>query len=125
MSTAIKNKNSPLENCWGFIDRTMRPKCRPAHHQRIVYNGHKRVHGLKFQSIMAPNGTIAHFYGPVEETRHDPGLLRESGVEIDIHRHMTTPNNEVYCLYGDPAYPLTQYIISHLKVQFYQLTKRE
>lgn len=115
MATAIKNKNSPLENCWGFIDGTVRPICRPAHIQRIVYNGHKRVHGLKFQSIMAPNGIIAHFYGPVEGRRHDAGLLRESGVEIDMHRHMTTPNNEVYCVYGDPAYPLTPYIIPPFK----------
>lgn len=36
MSTAIKNKNSPLENCWGFIDGTMRPICRPAHHQNCL-----------------------------------------------------------------------------------------
>lgn len=115
MATAIKNKNSPLENCWGFIDGTVRPICRPSQNQRIVYNGHKRVHGLKFQSIMAPNGIIAHFYGPVEGRRHDAGLLRESGVEIDMHRHMTTPNNEVYCVYGDPAYPLTPYIIPPFK----------
>lgn len=92
---------------------------------KIVYNGHKRVHGLKFQSIMAPNGIIAHFYGPVDERRHDPGLLTESWVEIDIHRHMTTPHNEVYWVYGYPVYPLTPYIIPHLKVPFYQLTKRD
>lgn len=115
MSTAIKNKSSPQENCWGFIDGTWRPICRPAHNQRIVYNGHKRVHSLKFQSIMAPNGISAHFYGPVEGRRHDASLLRERGVEIDMSRHMTSPNNEVYCVCGDPAYPLTPYIIPPFK----------
>ena len=35
--------------------------------QRIVYNGHKRVHGLKFQSVALPNGLIANMYGPVGE----------------------------------------------------------
>ena len=33
----------------------------------VVYNGHKRAHGLKFQSVVIPNGLIAHLYGPVGE----------------------------------------------------------
>lgn len=28
MATAIKNKSSPQENCWGFLDGTGRPICR-------------------------------------------------------------------------------------------------
>lgn len=51
----------------------------------------------------------------MDQWRHDAGMLRESGVEIDMHRNMTTPNNEVYCVYGDPAYPLTPYIIPPFK----------
>ena len=35
---------------------------------RVVYNGHKRVHSLKFQSVVVPNGLIAHLYGPVGES---------------------------------------------------------
>ena len=112
MATAVMQKNAPLENCWGFIDGTVRPICRPKLNQRVVYSGHKRVHGLKFQSIMAPNGLFAHFYGPIEGRRHDAGMLRESGVENDMRLHMTRPNNETYCVYGDPAYPLSPYIIS-------------
>ena len=42
--------------CFGFIDGTVRPISRPGQHQRIVYNGHKRVHSLKFQSVALPNG---------------------------------------------------------------------
>ena len=30
-----------------------------------MYNGHKRVHGIKFQSIALPNGLIGNMYGPV------------------------------------------------------------
>lgn len=41
--------------------------------------------------------------------------VKRKWVEIDMHRHMTTPNNEVYCVYGDPAYPLTPYIIPPFK----------
>ncbi|PFX12027.1 Ankyrin-2 [Stylophora pistillata] len=42
-----------------------RPICRPGEMQRIVYNGYKRVHGLKFQSVVLPNGIIANLFGPV------------------------------------------------------------
>ena len=62
---AIDLKGSPLSNCFGFIDGTVRPICRPEQNQRIVYNGHKRVHGLKYQSVVLPNGMIANMYGPV------------------------------------------------------------
>jgi hypothetical protein len=53
---AVSDRNAPLENCWGFIDGTVRPICRPQQNQNLVFNGHKRVHGLKFQSIVIPNG---------------------------------------------------------------------
>ena len=62
---SISNQGSPLTNCLGFIDGTVRPITRPGHGQRIVYNGHKRVHSLKFQSVALPNGLIGHIFGPV------------------------------------------------------------
>ena len=46
---AIHSAGSPLDNCWGFIDGTLRPCCRPIRNQRILFSGHKRTHGLKFQ----------------------------------------------------------------------------
>ena len=61
----VSLKGAALNNCFGFIDGTVRPICRPGEHQRVVYNGHKRVHALKFQSIALPNGLIANMYGPV------------------------------------------------------------
>ena len=77
---AIHNKGAPLQNCFGFIDVTVRPISRPRDNQRRVYNGHKRVHALKFQSVIIPNkrvhalkfqsviipnGLIANMYEPV------------------------------------------------------------
>ena len=62
---AIFRKGAPLDNCFGFIDGTVRPVCRPGEQQRVLYNGHKRVHALKFQSVVLPSGMIAHMYGPV------------------------------------------------------------
>ena len=52
----IFNKGAPLTNYFGFVDRTVCPISRPGESQRLVYNGHKRVHGLKFQSVVVPNG---------------------------------------------------------------------
>ena len=43
-----------------FIDVTVRPCCRPGINQRIVYNGRKRVHGIKVQSAVTPIGLIAN-----------------------------------------------------------------
>ena len=52
----IHAKGAPLENCFRFIDGTVRPIDRPNQQQRIVYNGHKHVDSLKFQSVALPNG---------------------------------------------------------------------
>ena len=62
---AITSKASPLPNCVGLLDGTVRPICRPEQNQRTVCNGHKRVHCMKYQSVVLPNGMIANMYGPV------------------------------------------------------------
>lgn len=62
---AVSRKGSPLSHCFGFIDGTIRPISRPGTNQRIVYNGQKRVHSLKFQSLALPNGLIGNMFGPV------------------------------------------------------------
>ena len=64
-ANAVADKGAALSNCFGFVDSTVRPICRPGKDQKIVYNGHKRVHALKFQSVSLPNGLVAHLYGPV------------------------------------------------------------
>ena len=63
---AIQNVGPPLTNCWGFVDGTVRRICRPGEIQRTVYNGHKRVHAIKFQAIATPDGLVANLYGAVE-----------------------------------------------------------
>ena len=70
-SDPIYRKGAARGNVWGFLDGTVRPICRPKVQQRIWYNGHKRFHALKFQSVTAPSGMIANPYGPVEGRRHD------------------------------------------------------
>lgn len=109
-SQVIQNKGAALQNCWGFIDGTVRPICRPTHNQRLVYNGHKRVHSLKYQSVVAPNGLIANLFGPIEGCRHDSGMLRESNLLNLLERYSHDHNGNILCLYGDPAYPLREHL---------------
>ena len=71
---------SPMKNVFGFADGTVRPICRPIVGQHLVYNGHRRVQAIKFQSVVIPNGLIAHLHGPCEGRRHNAFLLRDSGL---------------------------------------------
>ena len=62
---SVSRKGFPLDNCFGFVDGTVRPISWPGENQRVLYNGHKRVHAIKFQSVALPNGLIANMFGPV------------------------------------------------------------
>lgn len=94
----------------------MRPICRPGEKQRVVYNGHKRVHALKFQSVALLNGLIANIYGPVEGRRHDAGILRDSGLLNTLEREACSLRGDVLCLYGDPAYPSRPYLMAPYRI---------
>ena len=70
-------------------------------------NGHKREHGIKFQSVVVPNGLVANMFGPFEGRRHDAALLADSGLltKLDALPGLAV-NGNAFALYGDPAYPL-------------------
>ena len=110
MSQAIA-RQCPLTGCIGFIDGTVRPMCRPMRHQELVYNGHKRKHALKYQSIMMANGMMV-LHGPFEGRRHDSFLLGESGAKEQLAQLPLRADGSVYVIYGDPAYALQAQIIS-------------
>ena len=108
---AIYRSGEALEDCWGFIDRTVRPVCRPGENQRAIHNGHKRVHSIKFQSVALPNGLVDHLYGRVEGKRHDSGMLASSGLLQDLQKFSNSPVTVLpICVYGDPAYPLRAHL---------------
>ena len=81
---AIYRKGSALNNVWGFIDGTTTQCARPRRDQRLVFNGHKRYHCLKYQNITTPNGIIANLFDPLEGRRHDSFVLGHSGVMIQL-----------------------------------------
>ena len=60
---------------------------------------------------MAPNGIIAHLFGPIEGRRHDAFMLGESNL-LPLLERMVKPNGDPYVVYGDPAYGITRHIIS-------------
>ena len=105
-AAAIHAKGVPSTKCWGFIDGTVHPISRPGNIQRAIYNRHKRVHAIKFQSVATPDGLVSLLAGPYGRKRHDSGMLRESGLLRLLERHSLSPAGEIMCIYGDPAYPL-------------------
>ena len=131
-SAAVYAKGALLQNCWGFIDGTARPIARPKRHQRIMFSGRKRIHCVKFQvsfctasfslalnfsflhpsqCVVAPNGLIAHMFGPIEGRRHDAFMLGASGLAQKLHR-FNRPNGQPYVIYGDPAYGVSSHILA-------------
>ena len=105
-AAAVHNKGAPLDFCWGFVDGTVRPVCRPGQNQQVLYKGHKRVHSIKFQSVVAANGLIANLFGAVEGRRHDSSMLTMSNLYNLLVQYSIRPNGNPLCIYGDPAYPL-------------------
>ncbi|XP_013386696.1 protein ALP1-like [Lingula anatina] len=114
----IHAKGAPLRNCIGFIDGTVRPISRPTVDQRVVFNGHKRTHALKYQSVVTPNGLIANLFGPIEGRRHDCALLRLSGLAEKVEAlggQFEDRNGDRFAIYGDPAYPIRDWLLSPFK----------
>lgn len=106
-ASAISRRGSPLPNVWGFLDGTCREICRPSRLQRLVFSGHKRRHVLKFQSVVTPDGMIAHLGGPVEGRRTDSFMLHKTKLLEVIQ---ATPGFGGYVLYADGGYGASQFL---------------
>jgi DDE superfamily endonuclease len=103
----IWRKCGLFDNIWGLIDGTIRKTCRPIRYQNLFWTKYKKCHGIKFQSIVVPDGYIACLWGPFPAKRHDARMLRESGLMERLRQLMPAnlSNGRVYTLYGDLAYP--------------------
>ena len=99
-ANAVHDKGAALGNYWRFVDGTVRVLSRPNEFERILSNGHKKVHALKFQSVVAPNGFITNLYGPVERKRHDSGMLRMSVLLEQLQAYSSNRAGNILCLYG-------------------------
>lgn len=111
---AISDAGSPLQRCVGFIDGTVRAISRPVRNQRAVFSGHKRVHALKFQAVVTPDGLVSHLAGPFTGNRHDTAILVASGL-LDQFRNGLRDEDGPFCVYGDAGYPTSPHLQSPFK----------
>ena len=56
-----------------------------------LYKWHKRVHGIKSQSVAAPNRLITNLFGPVERWRHDSAMSARSGLLPNVRALFHSP----------------------------------
>jgi hypothetical protein len=98
-----------------MIDGTLRKNARPVHNQRVLFNGWKRIHCLKYHAILAPDGIVIHIYGPVEGRRHDETVFQQSGVTQILEKHFWTVDGRALFIYGDPAYSVSAHVLAPYK----------
>lgn len=99
---SIDRINVPFSGPDGdFIGAPRRPFYQDA--QQSVYTGYKKVHGIKVEVVMLPNG-ICSLYGPVSARAHDvEGVLNMSGLD-DFLFAIQQNRNHIYMSFGDSAY---------------------
>jgi len=102
-----RKSNEAVLTTWSFIDGTLRKTCCPVRFQRQAYSGHKCHHGIKFQSLVVPEGLIACLFGLIASHRHDSYMLTEICILLKVRELMRVDgsNSPIYQIYGDPAYP--------------------
>ena len=86
LGTKIFYSRTNWQNCVGSVDGAILRIFRPKINQNIVYNGHKRAHGIKFQSLPLPNELIGNFSGPYVGKRDDSTMTHESGLLSNFQR---------------------------------------
>jgi hypothetical protein len=124
---------------FGFIDNTMNATCRPGGGpsrdgtnaprndpliQRAFYNGWKKTHGFKWQTVDLPNGMNFNVWGPVSLRHNDLYTLHHSDINTKIY-NLQAMNDKQYVIYGDSAYASLNY--SHVKARhtYANITARE
>jgi hypothetical protein len=103
MCEGIRNKtNFPL--CFGFVDGTVRPVCKPGLLQGEVYNGKDRIHSLKYQGFSTPDGILQQLSGPWPGRRHDSVMYSHSGLPEWLDSLPRHESGAMHCLYADAGY---------------------
>lgn len=102
---SIHSKCEVLDHCIGFLDGTVIGIARPGSNieQNAAYNGHKRKHALKFQTMTTPDGLILHAFGPLEGCRHDWALFVRSNIETQLE-NVCFVNGVQFYVHADSGY---------------------
>ena len=69
--TKLFYSRTKWQTCFWSVDEIVLRIFRPKINQNIVYNGHKWVHGIKFQHLAVPNELIGYLSGPYVGKRDD------------------------------------------------------
>ena len=114
----IKRKTAyVIDSLWGFIDGMIRKTAHPLYNQRTIYTRFKKCRGIKFQSVLVPDGYIACLFSPVPAKTHDARLLHESNLIQQLCNVMPEDisNRPIYSLYGDLAYLQSAYLLGRFR----------
>jgi hypothetical protein len=102
---------------YAFIDGKLFFTTRLTWCKRVIFSGHKKRPGLKFQTVIAPNGLLINAYGPAPGRNHDSNVLTKSGIlptlrQLHAWGVLNQPANydpsmplRGISIYGDSAYP--------------------
>ena len=102
-SECIKEAGAPAApDVMGFIDGTLMAIAAPTGLSKASYTNHKKIHALKYQGVVAPNGLFMSFFGPSPGTHHDSKVFYNSELQSRLN-DVQVPDQ--YVLYGDSAYP--------------------
>ena len=106
-----------------FHDDTVIATCRPGsgpnrrtggrhcnYIQMAFYNGWKKHHGIKYQTIEFPNGMCGDMFGPCSFRHNDLELLRDSDLNEKL-RLVQIGNLLQYVSYGDGIFPINSHTI--------------
>jgi len=75
----------------------------------LCYNGHKRTHALKFQSLITLDGVLFHVDGPVEARLHDLTLYCWTNMDAKLQRTFQSEGRDI-CANADSAFLLRAWL---------------
>jgi hypothetical protein len=117
-ATKINEAGCPSTKCWGFVDGTLHPICRPKgpyERQRSFFNGRKKIHGVQFQVITMADGMLF-------VSRGFPGVTHDARMFNDSNSHETLeqldyPSDDgtdgtFYHIFGDKGYNNRRRLVS-------------
>ncbi|KAG2193789.1 hypothetical protein INT47_009931 [Mucor saturninus] len=124
---ATERKGSCFAGVIGFVDGTLNGVARPSEYPEILYNGHVRYHGLKYQGIVTHDGITVSLSGPFAGAMHDQAVMVSSGIMDDLRKCLDPreTGGELYAIYGDPAYVESDILIKPFRTgaQMHRLDK--
>lgn len=101
---AVHDRGSPLDRCWGFMDKATREIDRPPRQQRLWYKAWERKQELKHQSVDSPDGIIRMLWGPMLGRRRELPVLDTRGLLRNL-KYCHDDDGTAWHVYGeDPAF---------------------